>query len=112
MEFVAKKYFIGVHGIGPKQLVPNLYNYFNDGMVLGNHEPFVASGPNFISLPGYLEMLRGRQSYDCQSNFCSPEHAINISDYFEISAIFSSWINIHKIFDTDIYINSRKRLSF
>lgn len=51
-------------------------------------------------------MLRGRQSFDCQSNFCNPEPAINISDYFETSAIFSSWSNIHKIFNTDIFISS------
>lgn len=98
--------FHGVHGISPKQLVPNLYTYFHDGMILGNHEQFVASGPNFISLPGYLEILRGKQSYDCQSNFCDPEPARNISDYFETSAVFSSWTSIHKIFNTDIYINS------
>lgn len=98
--------FHGVHGLLPKQLMPNLYNYFHDGMILGNHESFVASGPNFISLPGYLEILRGKQSFDCQSNFCTPMPSINITDYFEISAVFSSWINIHKIFNTDIYISS------
>jgi hypothetical protein len=35
--------FHGTPGVSPKKLVPNLYNYFHDGMILGNHEPFVAS---------------------------------------------------------------------
>lgn len=45
---------------------------------LVNHEgglgrpkkPFRASGPNFVSLPGYLEMLSGRPFSGCSSNEC------------------------------------------
>lgn len=81
----------------PRQLVPNLYNSFVDqGIAIGKDSPIYASGPNHISLPGYLEITRGHSSIDCQDNNCNPIIDQSIFWFFNHSAIFSSWPNIVK----------------
>lgn len=83
--------------LSPRQLVPNLYNYFVDqGIAVGKDSPIIASGPNHISLPGYLEMTRGHSSTDCQSNTCSPVIDQSVFWFFQHPAVFSSWITIRK----------------
>lgn len=85
------------HQMTSRQLLPNLYNYFvDDGIAVGKLTPIVASGPNHISLPGYLEMTRGHSSIDCQTNSCSPTIDQSVFWFFQHPAVFSSWITIEK----------------
>jgi arylsulfatase A-like enzyme len=75
-----------------RQLLPNLYDlFFDHGLVVGQKSPMVASGPNHISLPGYLEMSRGHQSFDCQTNDCHPIIDQSIFWFFQQPALFASW---------------------
>jgi Metalloenzyme superfamily len=58
--------------VAAETLLPNLHRYFIEGGVAvgaPGHAPMVASGPNFVSLPGYREIFTGRPS-TCTSNFC------------------------------------------
>ena len=81
--------------ISARDLVPNLYSYFVDqGVVVGKLTPMTASGPNFISLPGYLEITRGHPSTDCQRNDCNPIIDRSILQLYPTSAVFGSWEGI------------------
>lgn len=83
--------------VSSRELLPNMYRYFVDqGMVVGKNSPFVATGPAHISLPGYLEIMRGHPSTDCQSNECEPKLDETMADLFETSAVFASWDVISK----------------
>jgi hypothetical protein len=78
-----------------RQLLPNLYDYFvDDGVAVGLLTPIVASGPNHISLPGYLEITRGHPSFDCQLNSCRPYIDQSVFWFFQHPAVFSSWTEI------------------
>lgn len=91
--------------ISSRELFPNLYNRFVDqGIAIGATEPMVASGPNFISLPGYLEITRGYPSSDCQTNSCDPILHESIFFWFNSAAVFSSWQNIRKAVPNKDYI--------
>lgn len=86
-----------------EELVPNLHRRFLEGGVaIGmQDEPggIFASGPNFVSLPGYLEILRGRTVPECQDNECPPVRAPTLLDDIRSlpratradSAAFTSW---------------------
>lgn len=56
-----------------------------------------ASGPNFVSLPGYVELFTGGPSIDCQHNLCPPVSIPTLADEFTIDgdpgevAVFASW---------------------
>lgn len=90
--------------IPPEKLVPNLYNYFvGHGVVIGRDSPMIATGPNFVSLPGYLEMTRGHASYDCVSNDCNPIIDQSIVQLFDKPAVFSSWVGIRKTLPTNYW---------
>jgi hypothetical protein len=81
-----------------RELVPNIQSLAERGIALGDDDaPVEASGPNFISLPGYTEILSGRPSR-CQENACDerPEHTL--ADSFREAgaataevAVFASW---------------------
>jgi hypothetical protein len=68
------------HGVPPAEvvpanaLIPNLYRLAaTRGAALGAPEqgsPISASGPNFVSLPGYMEMLTGRSPSLFRGNDC------------------------------------------
>lgn len=86
------------HGkpISARELLPNMYHYFVDnGMVVGKESDFIATGPMHISLPGYLEIMRGHPSTDCQSNECT-NIKLNetMADLFQESAVIASWDTI------------------
>jgi len=91
--------------LSAKELVPNLYNYFVDqGIAIGYNTPIIASGPNHLSLPGYLEITRGHPSYDCQNNDCS--NIIidrSILSIFDKTVVFASWLSIKKILPKNVY---------
>jgi len=79
------------------ELLPNLYHYFVDnGLVIGKKSLFVASGPAHISLPGYLEIMRGHPSHDCTTNECEPKLTTTVVDMFDNAAVFTSWETIRK----------------
>jgi hypothetical protein len=83
--------------IPPRDLVPNLYGYFVDqGVAIGKLTPMTASGPNFISLPGYLEITRGHPSTDCQRNDCDPVIDRSILQLYPQTAVIASWVGIHR----------------
>lgn len=92
-----------------KELVPYMYHYFHDnGMIVGRDSKFIASGPMHISLPGYLEIMRGHPSTDCQTNQCThPKLGETIADLFDRSAVFASWDTI-KLTVSDKNVNNPK----
>jgi hypothetical protein len=53
--------------------MPSLHRLIDRGVALGAAEaPMVASGPRFVSLPGYREILTGRRGNGCVDNECPP----------------------------------------
>lgn len=95
-------------GLGPAErldaahLVPNLYRLMTrDGVVVGapsSPAAMHASGPNFVSLPGYMEMLTGRNDSGCTSNLCGdvPFSTIadDVADHGGLAAVIASWPGI------------------
>ncbi len=80
--------------------MPTLHRWMTtDGVALGapGHGQVRASGPNYVSLPGYTEIFTGRPS-DCQSNDCAPiaERTIvdEVLDSGEGAAVVTSWERI------------------
>lgn len=65
---------VTIDGVRPDEVLapaarawlPNLYQLIDRGVGL----PVYASGPNFVSLPGYLEILTGRPARACTDNAC------------------------------------------
>jgi hypothetical protein len=83
-----------------RALTPNLHRlFFDQGTVLGDPRigaPFLASGPNFVSLPGYVEIMTGAPS-GCDGNDCEPHLAWAIAGaaaHDAPAAIFASWERI------------------
>jgi hypothetical protein len=59
--------------VDAKTLMPNLHALIETrGVALGapGRAMVTASGPNFISLPGYTEILSGREATGCKDNDC------------------------------------------
>jgi hypothetical protein len=46
----------------------------------GDGAPMEASGPNFVSLPGYMEMLTGRRDTGCTDNYCARVRFPTVAD--------------------------------
>ncbi len=88
-------------GRSARALTPNLHRlFFDEGVVLGDPrigEPFVASGPNYVSLPGYVEIMTGAPS-GCSGNDCEPHVswaiAADSARAPDGAAIFASWERI------------------
>ncbi|HEX3345620.1 MAG TPA: alkaline phosphatase family protein, partial [Polyangiaceae bacterium] len=81
----------GVPAVHADALMPNLHALVAEhGAALGapgHGTPIAASGPNFVSLPGYTEIFTGRRTHDCADNDCAPAHAPTVVD--EIRAVSS-----------------------
>jgi hypothetical protein len=88
------------------ELTPNLHRHFaGRGVVLGapGYGEMVASGPNFVSLPGYQEIFTGRAS-SCTSNFCDHISETTLADELreqfqlrpEQIAVVTSWRTIER----------------
>ena len=81
-----------------EQLVPAIHALARRGVALGapgHGEPFLASGPNFVSLPGYTELLTGCPA-PCQENDCSAPPTWTLADGLLGRSslpvgVFSSW---------------------
>jgi hypothetical protein len=64
-----------VLGDGARARLPNLWRLVDRGVALGAPglgAPLLASGPRFVSLPGYREILTGRRGDGCVDNECAP----------------------------------------
>lgn len=87
-----------------QELVPELSEMERHGVALGapGQDGFHASGPNYVSLPGYMEMLSGTSATGCTENDCEYMQVPTLLDDFQDlapgdntrSAAFSSWPNI------------------
>jgi arylsulfatase A-like enzyme len=67
-----------------------------------------ASGPNYVSLPGYTEIFTGRRSHSCADNDCPPARAPTVFDELRSHAdgptdvaVFSSWDRIERAASAD-----------
>jgi hypothetical protein len=88
-------------------LLPTLHGIVAaQGVVVGDPargESFLASGPNFVSLPGYTEIFGGRASTECWDNTCDQTVVPTLLDEVRASwdrdadtAVISSWESIPK----------------
>ncbi len=96
------------HRAGPvcdaRTLLPSLYAALDArGAAIGapGHGLIAASGPNFVSLPGYTEIFGGRSPDRCQDNGCAGATRPTIVDAFRDRsrsdadvAVISSWAPI------------------
>lgn len=82
-------------------LLPNLYGLASRGIVAGapgHGPPMHATGPNYVSLPGYLEIFTGAPS-TCPGNLCWPDPSPTFLDKLRDQiatddtdvVVFSSW---------------------
>jgi hypothetical protein len=84
-------------------LTPNFHRlFFEGGTALGDPRrgaPLRASGPHFVSLPSYVELMTGRAS-GCVDNDCEPHVAWALADAIAVAspregaAVFASWERI------------------
>jgi hypothetical protein len=75
--------------VSAEALTPNLHRLMRRGLALGDlasGSRFLASGPNFVSLPGYTEILTGKPS-PCQENDCRLPVAETLPDAFRESGL-------------------------
>jgi hypothetical protein len=97
---------IAIDGVRPDDVfsaeaaLPNLHQMWRRSAALGQpgSAGFFASGPHYVSLPGYLEVLTGNPSRTCQDNLCAPTKDLTLLDDFFLAdhgapavAAFSSW---------------------
>jgi hypothetical protein len=87
----------------PEELMPTLHRWMSaDGMAIGapGHGEIWASGPNYVSLPGYTEILTGRPSA-CQTNDCDAiREPTLVDELFDAKAdavVVSSWERIERV---------------
>jgi hypothetical protein len=81
-----------------RELVPRLDRIVREhGAAVGapGRGVISATGPNFVSLPGYTELLTGRAPIGCQDNMCAPIQIPTILDDAHAAgasvAVFGSW---------------------
>jgi hypothetical protein len=98
------------HGVNPSawanpaDLMPNLHRLIEgEGVAIGapgHGAEISASGPQFISMPGYIEIFSGRPDRTCFRNDCIPSPARTVVDDVRDSgdpldlALVTSWPNI------------------
>jgi hypothetical protein len=102
------------HGLSPTQLpsaaelMPQLYGMMREqGAGLGapgHGAPISASGPDFVSLPGYSEILTGSTASGCENNGCTGTRALSIADELAQAshgawhtAVITSWPDIARV---------------
>lgn len=81
-----------------RELMPALHGLARErGAILGSEAGAAirASGPNYVSLPGYTEILTGRPPIDCRDNDCAPTRIPTfLDDAASVGlrvAAFASW---------------------
>jgi hypothetical protein len=90
--------------VGARELLPSLYAALDArGAAVGapGYGVIAASGPNFVSMPGYTEIFGGRRPDGCQDNECAGASAPTIVDALrDLSdndaniAVIASWAPI------------------
>ena len=121
----------------PRNLMPNLYalidadvgvtgsNGASDehGLAIGapgHGEEISATGPQFISLPGYIEIFGGKPDFRCEGNSCVPAPMRTIVDQVRDSSgaddvsLIASWPNIAKAASTgapDVVLSAGRKLN-
>jgi hypothetical protein len=93
--------------VSARELMPNLHALMRErGAALGAPgvgAPISASGPEYVSLPGYAEMLTGRRSSGCTDNGCRGTRSASIADELvraraSVSgAVIASWPDIERV---------------
>jgi hypothetical protein len=88
----------------PSDLMPNLHRLIeSEGPAIGapgHGAEIAATGPQFISLPGYIEIFAGKPDFGCYRNDCAPAPAQTVADQIEAAsgaddvALVASWPNI------------------
>jgi Metalloenzyme superfamily len=102
----------GVGALSAPELMPNLHAAIAErGAALGAPgcgEPVTASGPNFVSLPGYTEIFTGRRVHGCADNECPRASAPTIADEVRSLgtgpsdvAVFASWGRVARAATSD-----------
>jgi hypothetical protein len=105
------------HGVSPSSwpnpadLMPNLHRLVDaEGLAIGapgHGAEITASGPQFISMPGYIEIFAGRPDLGCFRNDCVPAPMRTIADEVRDSgdtrdvALVTSWPNIARAASTE-----------
>ncbi len=105
----------GVRGeelFGAPEATPNLHRMLDrDAIAIGapgHGAEMVASGPTFISLPGYMEIFAGKPDPACDSNACDRVPAHTLADDVRESsgaddfALVTSWPNIARAAAGDV----------
>jgi hypothetical protein len=95
----------------PRKLMPNLQRLLDTRAIAlggpGRGAAITATGPQFISMPGYLEIFAGHPDPACDSNDCvRPVARTVIDDVLESSgaddvAVVSSWPSIARAASAD-----------
>lgn len=89
-------------------LLPHLHELMTrQGAALGapgHGAPISASGPDFVSLPGYSEIFTGRRLTGCSNNACSGTEPQSVADQLAEqtpgswqSAVVTSWPDIARV---------------
>ncbi len=84
------------------QVWPNVYRLLRDrGVALGGGAVAIsASGPNYMSLPGYTEILSGHSPPACGDNECGfttePTIVDDVLDRGEDAAVVASWERLER----------------
>lgn len=95
-----------VEHAAPRVYTPVLHALLTgDGAFLGGNPGAASldvSGPHFVSLPGYSEMLGGRSPSDCADNSCRAAKHPTLLDQLATEhpgdvAVFTSWPDIGKV---------------
>jgi hypothetical protein len=101
-----------VPAVSADALMPRLHALVADrGSALGapgQGPPIAASGPNFVSLPGYTEIFTGRRQHDCADNDCAPARLRTVMDQARALwprpsdvAVIASWEKIDRAASVD-----------
>jgi hypothetical protein len=88
----------------------------------GRGDPISASGPNYVSLPGYTEIFTGHRRHGCADNDCPPAREPTLFDELRAHsdgpadvAVFSSWDRIERVVSADtadlVLSSGRTRIS-
>lgn len=96
----------------PRELMPNLHRFVeSDGVAVGapgRGATMAATGPQFISLPGYLEIFGGKPDPTCDRNDCRTTPGRTLLDDVAAAsgpgdvAVVASWPNIARAASADV----------
>jgi hypothetical protein len=96
--------------LSARKLTPHLHRLMSAGVALGGGPgaPIEASGPNWVSLPGYREILTGRAGGSCDDNVCRALREPTLLDELRAHdlpsgdvAVISSWETIENAASRD-----------